>query len=121
MDRYGDLEMWMGEFSKHFNHHVDTIFPLNQRQPCDKIHQNAFPFLFRNGKRLEKSCWVGMFHLVLLTDVALPYKIQYISLETLPSEPLLNLSISLQVSWMTCQRRSMCCMQNFIFSTGFWY
>jgi hypothetical protein len=116
--RYGEE---MGEFSKPVNHHVDTIFPLNQRQPCNKIHRNAFPFLFKNGKQLEQSCWMGMFHLVFLTYVAFPYKLQYISLETLLSEPLSNLSISLQVSWMTCQRRSMRYMQNFVFQLRFWY
>jgi hypothetical protein len=73
----------------------------------DDENMDKYVSQHRDGKRLDQSCWMGMFRLILLTDVTLPYKLQYISLETLPSENILNLSISLQVYWMTCQRRIM--------------
>ena len=66
------------------NDNKDTILALHHGQPGDEVHRYALPFPLWNGKRLQQSCGMAHLPLVPLTNIALPYVLEYVLLEALP-------------------------------------
>ena len=75
----------MCNFCSFFHHNHDGIMLLHSfGQLCNEINRNHFPFPLRNGKWLQKTCWMSMLCLYLLAFQTSNYVISHFFLHSRP-------------------------------------
>jgi hypothetical protein len=91
-------------------------------QSCNKIHGHHFPLPFRNGQRMQQSCWVPMFCLNFLVFHTSCDVFCYLSLHTQKKVLALDCCYGFLISRVPCIRNIMHLMKNYTFQVlDIWY
>ena len=73
-------------FGELINHNQDYGLPYKFKEPCNEIHQNIYPNLYRDGKRFDQSRKECSFTLVVLTGSTFNNHLLNFLFHSLPKE-----------------------------------